>query len=125
MKKIIKGIGKSLISPVGIGLWAADSEFNNPVTDGTMEFQRARERQDLINKLPKETRKKLKTFSQFKEEMMSTGSDANSAGFSQESPEKGPTAGLTMPFMSGMVTRSNKSPWIKPAIEQGKKKKNK
>jgi len=67
----------------------------------------------------------MKSWEDFKEEMMSTGSDADAAGFSEKSPKEGPTAGLTMPFMSGMVTRSNKSPWIKPAIEQGRKKKNK
>ena len=64
----------------------------------------------------------MKSWEDFKEEMMGTGSTGDAAGFSEKSPEEGPTAGLTMPFMSGMVTRSNKSPWIKPAIEQGRKK---
>ena len=32
-------------------------------------------------------------------------------------------AGLHAPFMQGMVTRSNKTPWIKPAIAQSKKRK--
>ena len=66
-KKILKTIGKSLISPVGIGLWAADAEFNNPVSDGTMTGHHKRKREDLIKKLPKDMRKKLKTYNQFNE----------------------------------------------------------
>tara|TARA_B100000287_G_scaffold287944_1_gene271354 strand:- start:40 stop:258 length:219 start_codon:yes stop_codon:yes gene_type:complete len=66
----------------------------------------------------------MKSWEDFKEEMMSTGSDANAAGFSHESPKEGPTAGLTAPFMQGMVTRSSKSNgWIPAAIAQSKKKK--
>ena len=64
-KKILKTIGKSLISPVGIGLWAADAEFNNPVSDGTMTGHHKRKREDLIKELPKDMRKKLKTYNQF------------------------------------------------------------
>ena len=60
-----------------------------------------------------------------RESMMTTGSTADKPGFSQESPKEGPTAGLTMPFMHGMVTRSSKSNgWIPAAIAQSKKKKN-
>ena len=66
-KKILKTIGKSLISPVGIGLWAADAEFNNPVTDGTLTGHNKRKSEDLIKKLPKDMRKKLKTYNQFQE----------------------------------------------------------
>ena len=81
MKKIIKRIGKSLISPVGIGLWAADAEFNNPVADGTRDGHFKRQKQILLDKLPKETRKKLKTFKQFQEEMMGGGTPpTNSTG---------------------------------------------
>ena len=80
MKKIIKGIGKSLISPVGIGLWAADAEFNNSVTDGTVTGHNKRKREDLIKKLPKDMRNKLKTFKQFQEEMMGGGAPTNNIG---------------------------------------------
>ena len=66
-KKILKAIGKSLISPVGIGLAAADAEFNDPVTDGTVTGYNKRKREDLIKKLPKDMRKKLKSFKQFQE----------------------------------------------------------
>ena len=53
-KKILKAIGKSLISPVGVGLAAVDAEFNNPVTDGTVTGHNKRKREDLIKKLPKD-----------------------------------------------------------------------
>ena len=61
----------------------------------------------------------MKTF----KEMMTTCSGANAAGFSHESPKEGPTAGLTMPFMTGMVRRKSLvSNWIKSAINSKKKK---
>ena len=82
-KKILKAIGKSLISPVGIGLWAADAEFNNPVADGTRDGHSKRQKQILLDKLPKETRKKLKTFKQFQEEMMGGGAPTNNVGGGQ------------------------------------------
>tara|TARA_Y100000766_G_scaffold168809_1_gene144925 strand:+ start:248 stop:460 length:213 start_codon:yes stop_codon:yes gene_type:complete len=67
----------------------------------------------------------MKSWEDFKEEMMGTGSTGDAAGFSEKSPKEGPTAGLTMPFMQGMVTRSSKSNgWIPAAIAQSKKKKN-
>ena len=65
----------------------------------------------------------MKSFKEFIDEMMATGSTGDAAGFSEKSPKEGPTAGLSTPFMQGMVTRSNKTPWIKPAIAQSKKRK--
>ena len=68
MKKVIKGLVKGTFSPLGLASIGIESDLlHNSVTDGTLKFQRARERQDLINKLPKETRKKLKSFKQFQE----------------------------------------------------------
>jgi len=62
----------------------------------------------------------MKTF----KEMMTTCSGA-APGFSEKSPQEGPTAGLTMPFMTGMIRRKSPvSNWIKSAINS-KKKKNK
>mgnify|MGYP001273363762 FL=1 len=65
----------------------------------------------------------MKSFKEFIDEMMVTGSTGDAAGFSEKSRKEGPTAGLSAPFMQGMVTRSNKTPWIKPAIAQSKKRK--
>ena len=81
MKKVIKGLVKGTLSPLGVGIMAADEiAFPPSLADGTMDAQKARERQDIINKLPKETRKKLKTFKQFQEEMMATGPTNNVGG---------------------------------------------
>ena len=68
MKKVIKGLVKGTFSPLGLASIGIESDLlHKPLADGTMNAQKARERQDLINKLPKETRKKLKSFKQFQE----------------------------------------------------------
>jgi len=117
MKKVIKGLVKGTFSPLGLASIGIETDlFHNSVTDGTMEFQRARERQDLINKLPKETRKKLKTFSQFKEEMVTTGA----GGFTGAAPAEGPRAGYDK-----VMTQHPLSRWISAVTKKKKKKKNK
>ena len=66
-KKILKKIGKSFISPVGIGLAAADAEFNNPVADGTITGHIKRSKKIIFDRLPKDMQKKFKTFKEFQE----------------------------------------------------------
>ena len=54
---------------------------------------------------------------------MMTTCSGTASGFSEKSPPEGPTAGLTMPFMTGMVRRKSLvSNWIKSAINSKKKK---
>ena len=115
MKKVIKGLVKGTLSPLGVGIMAADEiAFPPPLADGTMDAQKARERQDLINKLPKETRKKLKSFEQFREEMVTTGA----GGFTGAAPAEGPRAGYDK-----VMTQHPLSRWISAVTKKKKKKK--
>jgi len=77
----------------------------------------------------------MKSFKQFIDEMMVTGSTAGAAGFSEKSPAEGPTAG-TSSVMGGMHRRGKKkkkggkdikSDWISYLTrgKKGRKKKKK
>ena len=59
-----------------------------------------------------------------REEMMSTGSTAGKPGFSNAADAEGPVAGRDELMFSKPVKRKL-GPWIKAAIKQGKKGKNK
>ena len=119
MKKILKGIGKSLISPVGVGLWAADAEFNTPVADGTY-------RKYLLNNLSKEDQKRIKnmkTFKEFSEEMMTTQSTAGKPGFSSKADAEGPVAGRDPLMFAKPIKRKDiKSDWISYLTRRSYKK---
>ena len=82
MKKVIKGLVKGTFSPLGLASIGIESDlFHNSVADGTRDGHFKRQKQILLDKLPKETRKKLKTFKQFQEEMMGGGTPpTNSTG---------------------------------------------
>ncbi len=68
MKKIIKGLVKGTFSPLGVGIMAADHLISPPpLGDGTISGNHKVARKILLNKLPKETREKLKSFKQFQE----------------------------------------------------------
>ncbi len=100
LKKILKTIGKSLISPVGIGLWAADAEFNNPVSDGTMTGHHKRKREDLIKELPKDMRKKLKTYNQFNESVAKALAKFGSKGLRKAAVKYAPKFKSTLKKLS-------------------------
>lgn len=68
MKKVIKGLVKGTFSPLGVGIMAADHLISPPpVADGTISGNHKVARKILLNKLPKDMRKKLKTFDEFQE----------------------------------------------------------
>lgn len=68
MKKVIKGLVKGTFSPLGVGIMAADHlAFPPALGDGTITGNHKAARKIILNKLPKETREKLKSFKQFQE----------------------------------------------------------
>ena len=124
MKKVLKNIVKGTFSPLGLASIGIESDlFHNSVTDGTLKFQRARERQDLINKLPKDMRKKLKNFKDFSEEMMTTQSTAGKPGFSSKADAEGPVAGRDPLMFAKPIKRKDiKSDWISYLTRRSYKK---
>ena len=124
MKKVLKNIVKGTFSPLGLTSLGIESDLlHKPVADGTLKFQRARERQDLINKLPKDMRKKLKNFKDFSEEMMTTQSTAGKPGFSSKADAEGPVAGRDPLMFAKPIKRKDiKSDWISYLTRRSYKK---
>ena len=66
-KKILKAIVKGTFSPIGAASIGIESDLGRPVADGTMDGHYKRQRKIILDKLPKEMKKKFKTFKEFQE----------------------------------------------------------